>query len=116
MVVETNQINEIESNLLSLEESISQFRELSREHDLLERNYLLYSESAEKSRIASIMNQSQISNVSVVTPPTASLSPVAPRMKLVLGAGVFAGFALASALAFVFDSRRERSLKNPASR
>ena len=116
VVVETNQINEIESNLLSLEESISQFRELSREHDLLERNYLLYSESAEKSRIASIMNQSQISNVSVVTPPTASLSPVAPRMKLVLGAGVFAGFALASALAFVFDSRRERSLKNPASR
>jgi len=116
LVVETEQINAIESNLLHLEEAITQFNELNREHELLERNYLLYSESAEKSRIASVLNQSQISNISVVTPPTASLAPVAPRMKLVLGSGVFAGFVLASVLALVFESRRERSPKKTASK
>lgn len=112
--VESEQLKEIAAKLQSLEKSIAHFRELSREHDLLERNYLLYSESAEKSRIATVMNQSHISNVSVVTPPTASLSPVAPRLKYILGGGVFVGFALASALALVLESRRERSHKKAA--
>ncbi|HEY6565123.1 MAG TPA: hypothetical protein VIY86_11535, partial [Pirellulaceae bacterium] len=102
---ERTQLQELNQRLKDLEVAAAAFRELERERELLEQNYLLYSENLEKSRIADVMNQAAISNLKVISPPTASKLPVGPRLKLFLGAASLAGIALGSTLALLLDLR-----------
>jgi uncharacterized protein involved in exopolysaccharide biosynthesis len=100
------QLAEMDQELPALEKSIVTLTALQREHALLEKNYALYSENLEKSRIEQAMNHAEISNVSIISPPTASLLPVWPSLKLVLAAALLVGFGIGSALAFLLEVRR----------
>lgn len=103
--LEQTQLTTLDEQLGQLEVAAAEYRQLSREHERLEQNYLLYAENLEKSRIASVMNQARISNLRVIAPPTASKLPVGPKLKLVLGAAMCAGIALGSTLALILDLR-----------
>ena len=52
------------------------------------------------------LNLAKISNVTIISPPTSSLLPVWPSLKLVLAAAVLVGFGIGSALAFLLELRR----------
>lgn len=101
-----DQLEALESELPTLEAAISKLNALQRDQLLLEKSYMLYSDSLEKARITNVMNAAEISNVSTITPPTASLLPVWPSLKLVVGATVIVGLGLGSGLAFLLELRR----------
>ena len=71
-------------------------RRLNRDISLTDQSYQLYERRLEEARIADALGVAEISNVSVIGRPTASISPVKPRAKLLffgaLGAGLLAGF------------------------
>lgn len=91
--------------LARLDKLGEQARRLGREVALAEQNYQLYARRLEEARISDALDKAEISNVSVIGRPTASISPVRPRAKLLffgaLAAGLlgsFGAFVLADAL------------------
>lgn len=104
-VTERQQLAELDVRLRDLEIATSELRRLQREHDLLEQNYKLYAENLEKSRITVVMNDAAISNLKVISPPTSTMVPSSPRLKLVLAAAAFVGLVLGTAWGVVQDVR-----------
>lgn len=103
--VEKSLLEDIDGALKEQGASIARFQQLQREHRLLEQKYALYTENFEKADISAVMNLSQISNMELITPPTASMEPVKPRLTIVAAVGVVSGLALAFAIAIAFDLR-----------
>ncbi len=66
-------------------------RRLNRDMSLAEQNYQLYVRRLEEARIADALGVAEISNVSVIGRPTASISPVRPRAKLLFFGALAAG-------------------------
>lgn len=69
----------------------AQSRRMSREFELAEQSYQLVARRLEESRISDALDAAEISNVAVIGHPTASISPVRPRAKLLLAAALLAG-------------------------
>ena len=68
-----------------------QSRRLNREIGLAEQNFQLYARRLEEARISDALDSAEISNVSVIGRPTASISPVRPRAKLLFFGALAAG-------------------------
>lgn len=103
--IENRQLADIGQALQRLGASIATYQHMQREHLLLEQKYSLYSDNYEKSDIAAVMNLAQISNVEMISPPTASLEPVSPRLSMVAAAGIISGLMLAFCVAILFELR-----------
>lgn len=106
------ELQRIEQALAKLELQGEEARRLQREILQSEQSYQLYARRLEESRISEALDSAEISNVSVLGPPTASISPVSPRSKLLfLGAlavgllGSIAVFLLRDAIRPVVHSR-----------
>jgi len=84
------------AELVRLDKSAEQSRRIARDIALAEQNYQLYARRLEEARISDALDKAEISNVSVIGRPTASISPTRPRAKLLffgaLGAGLLGSF------------------------
>ncbi len=116
LIVETTQLQHTDESLKKLGASIAKYQHLEREHSLLEQKYALYVENFEKADIASVMNLARISNVELISPPSASKHPTKPRLKLVAAAGIASGLVLAFVIAVLFELRTTARLINSTQR
>lgn len=85
------QQRKLAQDLGRLEALSERSRRLQRELDLAEQNYQLVARRLEESRISDALDTAEISNVAVIGRPTASISPVRPRAKLLFFAALAAG-------------------------
>ena len=97
---ETTQLAEIEKNVRQLEATETTLYDMQREIGRLDREYQLYTAKLEDSRISDAMDMAKISNVRVISPPTAGPIPVFPPLLMMLAGGIVVG--LGGSLAFVF--------------
>lgn len=79
------------TELARLDKLGEQSRRLNRDMSLAEQNYQLYVRRLEEAHIADALGVAAISNVSVIGRPTASISPVRPRAKLLFFGALAAG-------------------------
>lgn len=88
----------IESELARLESRGEDARKVQREIAQAEQSYQLYSRRLEEARISEALDDAQISNVSPLGPPTASIRPVSPKGKFLflvaLGVGLLGSFGV----------------------
>ncbi len=97
---------EQERELSSLREAMDRERRQERELALLEDSYMLYAKRLEEVRVSQAMDVADISNVSVISPPLASVLPVWPRKKLVMLAALLVGLGGSTVTALVLDLLR----------
>lgn len=83
------------AELLRLDTLGERSRRLNQDISLAEQNYQLYVRRLEEARISDALGVAEISNVSMIGRPTASISPIRPRAKL-LFLGALAGGLLGS--------------------
>jgi uncharacterized protein involved in exopolysaccharide biosynthesis len=96
---ETAQIEVIEKSIRQLSATETKLYDMQREISRLDREYQLYTARLEESRISESMDLAKISNVRVISPPTADPIPVFPPVIMVLAGGIILG--LGGSLAFV---------------
>ena len=97
---EAAQIEAIEKAVRQLSATETKLHDMQREIGRLDREYQLYTARLEDSRISEAMDLAKISNVRVISPPTADPVPVFPSLMMVLAGGIIVGFG--GSLAFVF--------------
>jgi uncharacterized protein involved in exopolysaccharide biosynthesis len=90
----------------------AQMANLERELVMVDAKYRKYSENLEQARIEQALEMKKISNISVIQPATASMTPVRPRKAVNLGLGLLFGILGGIGLAF-FSHVRDHSLKTP---
>ncbi|WP_167512571.1 polysaccharide biosynthesis/export family protein [Oceanidesulfovibrio marinus] len=111
-----------ENELNELVSSEVEFKQLQREVNVLQNEYLQYRDNLLRSKIANALDQAKISNVSIVQPPTFPVEHILPKrtINLLVGMffGLFGGIGLALLLEYFDDSLKseeevERRLKLP---
>jgi len=85
------QLRGIDAELQRLEGLGATARRIDRDMALADQNYQVVNRRLEQSRIADALDVAEISNVALIGRPTASISPVRPRAKLLLAAALAAG-------------------------
>ncbi len=103
--LDEQQLASADDSLKVLGKAMTQYQLLHRDHHLMEQQFALYSESFQKANIATVMNISRLSNMELISPPTASLEPVRPRLSIMAACGVLSGLILSFLLAIVYDLR-----------
>ncbi len=101
-----SQLAAVAARLNEVDSADSQNVRLTREVQLLEQSYKLYSKNLEDARISEAMDSARISNIAVTEPPTASPVPTYPPTTLWLAAGVVLGAAMPVAIGFAGDALR----------
>ncbi len=100
VAAERTELDQIERDIRRLSATETTMFDMQREIGRLDREYQLYTARLEDSRISEAMDLAKISNVHVISPPTANPIPVFPPLLIVLAGGVVIG--LGGSLAFVF--------------
>lgn len=120
-VTEAVEINSLQAKLATLQSQLNglqteaekvngmeiQIKQLSRQKDLLEKNYLLLAQSLEQSRINESLGSGRISNIGDVESPTPPLRDPSKTVKTMFGiaaGGIAAGFAWAFLIELFLDS------------
>jgi uncharacterized protein involved in exopolysaccharide biosynthesis len=103
---ERKKMEETSAKLAGLDTTEDALHRVEREISVLEQNYLLYKRQLEEARIQDAMDSAQFSNVSVLSPPVASVEPVKPRRGLLAMAGTALGFLLTAGTLFLRESLR----------
>ncbi len=97
-----------EKKLVNLNGLTTQLRQLEREKEIIETNYLIYKKKSEELRISDDLDKRRISSVRIATPALPPLEPVHPQKALLIGLaafiGLFIGFGL-SATVELFDNK-----------
>lgn len=96
-------IDSLEKELEALERNETSLKLLERKVARLENNYKLYTDSLEESRIADEMDRAKISNVTVITPPTFSPTPVWPPLRLMFIGAFIVGIGGSLGVLFLLD-------------
>jgi len=93
------QAAKLRTELMSLSDHETQLARLERDRDMAETNYRTYANRLEESRSTQALETERLSNVSIVQPATAPMSPVKPRkalnMIVALILGVLGGIGIA---------------------
>lgn len=97
---EETQLADVETNVREIQSTETKLYDMQREIGRLDREYQLYTSKLEDSRISDAMDIAKISNVRVISAPTADPIPVFPPLLIMLAGGIAVG--LGGALAFVF--------------
>jgi uncharacterized protein involved in exopolysaccharide biosynthesis len=97
---------QLEARAVSLEERLQeintgerQLRDLDRQYQMAEESYLGYAKRVEEGRISDELDRRRVANVSLLSPPVASIEPVAPRKLLIMVLSLPVGLLLGVALA-----------------
>ncbi len=102
-----SQLKEYQKELENLGQIEAQYKRLSQEIELDQKNYQTYLDKLEDSRISEAMDAEKIASVSLVEPAKPPLEPISPNKKLNLLIsivfGLFGGLGLAFFLEFVND-------------
>lgn len=106
------QLRDYEVQLSRLEGSTSEFQDLTRRVKEAENNYQLYEKKQEESRIADELDQSKITNVSLVEAPMQPQLPSKPNRPLNLLLGLVLGALVALGCAITAEFLRE-SVETP---
>jgi uncharacterized protein involved in exopolysaccharide biosynthesis len=104
--VEQQNLDDIEKQIQRLSSTETALYDMQREVGRLEREYQLYTARLEDSRISEAMDLAEISNVRVISPPTAGSIPVYPPLLFVIGGGVAIGLVGSLGLVFFRDAMR----------
>ena len=96
----------IQQELDKLESLGVESRRLDREIARLEVDYSLYADNVEEARISEAMDLAKILNISVIAPPSSSLRPVSPSLKLCFIGAIIIGLGGSIALIFIIDGLR----------
>ncbi|MBN2375010.1 MAG: hypothetical protein JXD22_01315 [Sedimentisphaerales bacterium] len=96
----------IQQELDKLESLGVESRRLDREIARLEIDYSLYTDNVEEARISEAMDLAKILNISVIAPPSSSLRPVSPSLKLCFIGAIIIGLGGSIALIFIIDGLR----------
>ncbi len=107
-----NQLASVGSEMRTINMTEQQLENLKREKAVNEKNFEVYQDRAEESRILDEMNRLKLTNVSVIQPADVPLVPVKPnRLKIVL-VGLLCGAAIAVGSAFLTE-RISRKYNTP---
>ena len=102
------QISSIDERITWLEAQRGQFNELEQQVKLDEENLKYYRQRIEEARVNDMLNDQNITRISIIEEPTAPLRPSGPNKKLILLAlMMFAGTA-AAAIAILYELLDER--------
>jgi uncharacterized protein involved in exopolysaccharide biosynthesis len=97
------QYDDLRERAQMLDEKGIEMTAYERQVELLNKAFLTYAEKKETSLVNVVMDQSQITSVSIVQPPLLPLKPVTPRKMLNLMVSLFMGLALGVFYAFVAE-------------
>jgi len=97
------QLVNLERELRSVEQGDAKLAELERDRRIAEQKYLGVAARRDDADIAAQLDLDRISNVSIATPPSASLEPVAPRKLLIMGVALAVGLLLGIAVALLLE-------------
>lgn len=106
--VEARQSAALEAELRSVSEAEAKLYDLERDRQIAERSYMEFLKRKQDADIATQLDTSRISNVSVVSPPVASLQPVYPPKALAMGVALLMGLVLGIAFAMLLDYMDDR--------
>jgi uncharacterized protein involved in exopolysaccharide biosynthesis len=93
------------SRLDGMNQNASQLQDLEEAERQAEDNYLNYSRRLEEARMAEALDSQKFANVTVIEKPVSSPIPASPKLASTLAMGMFLGFVLSLALAFVLENR-----------
>jgi Mrp family chromosome partitioning ATPase/uncharacterized protein involved in exopolysaccharide biosynthesis len=102
----TTDLQEAQRGLDELDVAELELARLDREIIRMERDYLLYAGKREEARIFAAMDLAEISNISVIAPPTATARPVAPSLKMLIAGIVVIGFGAPIGLVLLYGMLR----------
>ncbi len=102
----------LDGRIAFLESQRGRYTELERQVKLDEENYKYYQQRGEEARVNDMLNDENITRISVVDTPSTGPDPVAPRKKLILAATLVAALLLALGVALVAELLDDR-LTNP---
>lgn len=107
-----NQIAHAKTELNQLNVNEIKIVQLERERDLIETNYLKYSDNLEQGRIDQALQNEKISNIRIIQAPTHPMKPIRPRKRLNLSLGLF--LAVFGSIGYAFFSEYlDHSIKTP---
>ncbi len=107
-----NQIENAKTEISQINENEIKIVQLKRERDLLETNFLKYSDNLEQGRIDQALQNEKISNIRIIQEPTYPMKPILPRKRLNLSLGLFLAFFGSIGFAF-FSEYLDHSIKTP---
>ncbi len=84
-------IKTIDARIAHLEAQRGQFNELEKRVEMEESNLEYYQQRAEEARVNAMLNQENITRISVLDNPAVPVSPGGPNKKMILLAALFAG-------------------------
>ena len=93
----------LNEQLKGLNSGEDEMESLDRDYKIAQDSYSDYSKRVEEGRISEQLDLAQVSNVSVLSPASASLEPVYPRKLLLLSVAIGLGLALGIALALLLE-------------
>lgn len=96
-------ITQYKLELNRLDKTETRLRELERQVNLDEGNYLLYAKKLEEARITSAMDEQKIINFSVIEPALPPIIPIKPQKVLIITVSVILGCIGGLLLAFVLE-------------
>jgi uncharacterized protein involved in exopolysaccharide biosynthesis len=109
--LQTQQLTGLEAELRRIEHGDARLADLERERRIAEQNYIAASGRRDEADIAAQLDLNRISNVSIATPPVATLEPVYPRklliMAVALALGLFLGVVVALLLEWMAEDLRD---------
>ncbi len=96
-------ITQYKLELNRLDKTETRLRELERQVNLEEENYLLYAKKLEEARISSAMDDQKIVNFSVIEPAMPPITPVKPHKAFIITISILLGFMGGLSGAFILE-------------
>lgn len=107
-----NQLAEVDRSLRDINRSEQKLEDLRREKLMNEKNYQVYLEKVEESRMLDEMNRQKLANISVIQAATVPVKPISPTRGRVVMMGVLCGVFLALGVAFALE-KTDRTFSTP---
>ncbi len=99
--VQARNLAAIEVQARTIDDADAALTDIDRKQKIAESEYLEAMKRSSDADVASELDRSRISNVSILTPPTSTLTPVYPKKLLVMGVLLPVGFVLGIAVAML---------------
>lgn len=103
-----SQLNEVKSELKYINQSELQLENLKREKLMNEKNYQVYLDRLEESRMLDEMNRQKLANISVIQEAAVPVKPASMSRERVVFIGLLCGFFAALAGAFLIEKVDQR--------
>jgi uncharacterized protein involved in exopolysaccharide biosynthesis len=104
-------VERLNGHLLALNSGEDEMESVDRDYKIAQESYDDYAKRVEEGRISDELDLARVSNISVLSPASASLEPVYPRKLLLLGVAAGLGLVLGIALALLLEYMDDRIRK-----